>query len=69
MISRNLEQTSVFHNPSLFLSLGLELGSVWSRLGAEVTVVEFMGTIGGLGIDGEVAKQFLPILKKQGMIE
>jgi dihydrolipoamide dehydrogenase len=47
--------------------IGLELGSVWSRLGADVTVVEFMGTIGGLGIDGEVAKQFLPILKKQGM--
>jgi len=47
--------------------IGLELGSVWARLGSEVTVVEFMGTIGGLGIDGEVAKQFLPILKKQGM--
>jgi dihydrolipoamide dehydrogenase len=47
--------------------IGLELGSVWSRLGAQVTVVEFMPTIGGLGIDGEVAKQFLPILKKQGL--
>jgi len=47
--------------------IGLELGSVWSRLGSEVTVVEFLGTIGGLGIDGEVAKKFLPILKKQGM--
>jgi len=47
--------------------IGLELGSVWSRLGSEVTVVEFMNTIGGLGIDGEVSKQFLPILKKQGL--
>mmetsp|Transcript_38730 Transcript_38730/g.82267 ORF Transcript_38730/g.82267 Transcript_38730/m.82267 type:complete len:490 (-) Transcript_38730:102-1571(-) len=47
--------------------IGLELGSVWARLGAEVTVVEFMGTIGGLGIDGEVAKQFMTLLKKQGL--
>lgn len=35
--------------------IGLELGSVWSRLGAEVTVVEFMGGIGGVGIDEEIA--------------
>ena len=35
--------------------IGLEMGSVWSRLGAEVTVVEFLGGIGGAGIDGEVA--------------
>merc|ERR1712066_1118434 len=47
--------------------IGLELGSVWARLGSEVTVVEFLGTVGGLGIDGEVAKQFMAILKKQGM--
>jgi len=47
--------------------IGLELGSVWSRLGSEVTVVEFMQTIGGLGIDVEVAKQFMMQLKKQGM--
>jgi len=47
--------------------IGLELGSVWSRLGSEVTVVEFMPTIGGLGIDDEVAKQFLMQLKKQGL--
>merc|ERR1711998_135314 len=38
--------------------IGLELGSVWSRLGSKVTVVEFMPTIGGVGIDTEVAKQF-----------
>merc|ERR1711957_373399 len=37
------------------------------RLGSEVTVVEFMPSIGGLGIDVEVSKQFLAILKKQGM--
>jgi dihydrolipoamide dehydrogenase len=35
--------------------IGLEMGSVWSRLGAEVTVVEFLDTIGGVGIDSEVA--------------
>jgi dihydrolipoamide dehydrogenase len=34
--------------------IGLELGSVWSRLGAEVTVVEFMGSIGA-GMDAEIA--------------
>ncbi|KAH7925235.1 dihydrolipoyl dehydrogenase [Leucogyrophana mollusca] len=47
--------------------IGLEMGSVWSRLGAEVTVVEFLGAIGGVGIDEEVAKQFQKILAKQGI--
>jgi len=47
--------------------IGLELGSVWSRLGSKVRVVEFMDSIGGLGIDSEVAKQFQMILKKQGL--
>jgi len=47
--------------------IGLELGSVWSRLGSEVTVVEFLDSIGGLGIDAEVAKQFMALLKRQGM--
>lgn len=46
--------------------IGLELGSVWSRLGADVTVVEFLGAIGGAGMDGEVAKSFQKILQKQG---
>ena len=35
--------------------IGLEMGSVWSRLGSEVTVVEFLGGIGGAGIDEEIA--------------
>jgi dihydrolipoamide dehydrogenase len=35
--------------------IGLELGSVWSRLGTDVTVVEFLGAIGGVGIDEEIA--------------
>lgn len=48
--------------------IGLELGSVWSRLGTEVTAVEFLTTIGGVGIDGDVAKQFQKILTKQGML-
>lgn len=47
--------------------IGLEMGSVWSRLGAEVTVVEYLGAIGGQGIDEEVAKQFQKILAKQGL--
>ncbi|CAJ0603831.1 unnamed protein product [Cylicocyclus nassatus] len=47
--------------------IGLELGSVWKRLGAEVTAVEFLGHIGGMGIDMEVAKTFQRILAKQGM--
>ncbi|KAG5638948.1 dihydrolipoamide dehydrogenase precursor [Sphagnurus paluster] len=47
--------------------IGLEMGSVWSRLGSEVTVVEFLGGIGGAGIDEEVAKQFQRLLTKQGL--
>ena len=46
--------------------IGLELGSVWGRLGAKVTVVEFLDQILG-GMDGEVSKQFLRMLGKQGM--
>ncbi len=46
--------------------IGLELGSVWRRLGAEVTVVEFMDQV-LLGMDGEVRKTFGRMLKKQGM--
>ncbi|WWC67694.1 dihydrolipoyl dehydrogenase [Kwoniella pini CBS 10737] len=45
--------------------IGLELGSVWSRLGAEVTVVEYLGAVGA-GMDAEVGKQFQKILQKQG---
>ena len=45
--------------------IGLELGSVWQRLGAEVTVVEYLDRILP-GMDGEVAKQFQRILTKQG---
>ena len=46
--------------------IGLELGSVWRRLGAKVTVVEFLDRILP-GMDSEVAKQFQRILTKQGM--
>ena len=45
--------------------IGLELGSVWRRLGAEVTVVEFLDRILP-GMDSEVAKQFQRLLEKQG---
>ena len=46
--------------------IGLELGSVYARLGTEVTVVEFMDGITP-GMDLEVAKQFQRILAKQGL--
>jgi dihydrolipoamide dehydrogenase len=46
--------------------IGLELGSVWGRLGAEVAVIEFLDFITP-GQDGEVQKQFQRILTKQGM--
>ncbi len=46
--------------------IGLELGSVWRRLGAKVTVVEFLDRILPT-MDGEVSKQFERILKKQGI--
>ncbi|SSC73014.1 unnamed protein product [Ciceribacter sp. T2.26MG-112.2] len=46
--------------------IGLELGSVWLRLGAKVTVVEYLDTILG-GMDGDVSKQFQRMLAKQGM--
>ena len=46
--------------------IGLELGSVWRRLGSEVTVVEFLD--GALpGMDGEVRRQAQRLLEKQGM--
>jgi dihydrolipoamide dehydrogenase len=46
--------------------IGLELGSVWRRLGSEVEVVEFLDRILP-GIDNEVARQFQRILEKQGV--
>jgi len=46
--------------------IGLELGSVWRRLGSEVIVVEFLDRI-LLGMDAEVCRQFQRILQKQGM--
>ena len=46
--------------------IGLEMGSVWRRLGAEVTVVEFLDVILP-PMDGEVRKQMQRILEKQGM--
>ncbi|MEP2947660.1 MAG: dihydrolipoyl dehydrogenase [Lentilitoribacter sp.] len=46
--------------------IGLELGSVWSRLGADVTVVEYLDTVLG-GMDKDVSKQFKKIMEKQGV--
>jgi dihydrolipoamide dehydrogenase len=47
--------------------IGLEMGSVWRRLGAQVTVVEFLERITPT-MDGEVSTQFLKLLKKQGIV-
>ena len=46
--------------------IGLEMGSVWSRLGSEVTVIEYLDHITP-GMDREVSKEFQKILTKQGM--
>jgi dihydrolipoamide dehydrogenase len=46
--------------------IGLEMGTVWQRLGADVTVVEFLDRILP-GMDGEVSKSMQRILQKQGM--
>merc|ERR1719479_773912 len=47
--------------------IGVELGSVWSRLGTEVTAIEFLGHVGGMGIDMEISKNFQRICQKQGL--
>lgn len=47
--------------------IGLEMASVWSRLGSEVTVIEFMNSIGGAGMDSELSKLAQKTLKKQGI--
>ncbi len=46
--------------------IGLEMGSVWSRLGSEVTLVEFLDHITP-GMDKEISKEFQKILSKQGI--
>jgi len=46
--------------------IGLEMGSVWSRLGAEVHIVEFLDHITP-GMDKEISAEFMKILKKQGI--
>jgi len=46
--------------------IGLEMGSVWSRLGSEVHVVEFLDHITP-GMDKEISKEFMKILQKQGI--
>ncbi len=46
--------------------IGLEMGAVWSRLGTKVTVVEYLDRILP-GMDNEISKEMLKILKKSGM--
>lgn len=46
--------------------IGLELGSVWARLGSKVTVIEMMPQIAG-SLDGQVSRTLLRLLKKQGI--
>ena len=47
--------------------IGLEMGTVWNRLGTKVTILEFQKSIGGAGMDAEVSKNIQKILKKQGL--
>jgi len=47
-------------------AIGLELGSVWARLGADVTIVEFLPQIAGAS-DADVVRNFTRILQKQGL--
>lgn len=46
--------------------IGLEMGSVWSRLGSKVTVVEFLDRVCP-SMDQEITKAFTRVLKKQGL--
>ena len=46
--------------------IGLELGSVWARLGTKVTVIEYLDKVLG-AMDGDVSKQFQRLLEKQGI--
>ena len=46
--------------------IGLEMGSVWSRLGSEAEVIEFLDHITP-GMDKEISSEFMKILKKQGI--
>lgn len=48
-------------------AIGLELGSVWSRLGSQVTVVEMLPTIGGPSYDADIAKAAQTAFEKQGI--
>ncbi|WP_273756223.1 dihydrolipoyl dehydrogenase [Bartonella sp. MM73XJBT] len=46
--------------------IGSELGSVWSRLGAKVTIIEYLNKVLG-SMDGEISRQFQKIMEKQGI--
>ncbi|KAK2495600.1 hypothetical protein MC885_017799 [Smutsia gigantea] len=65
--------TQVIDTKNILIATGSEvtpfpgiMGSVWQRLGADVTAVEFLGHVGGVGIDMEISKTFQRILQKQG---
>ncbi|MEN2497154.1 MAG: hypothetical protein MHMPM18_001576 [Marteilia pararefringens] len=47
--------------------IGLEMGSIWSRLGSKVTIVEYTDKIGGPAMDNEVAQEFKKCLTSQGI--
>lgn len=52
---------------TILSTLFYQQGSVWSRLGADVTCVEFLGHVGGMGIDMEISKSTQKTLAKQGL--
>lgn len=47
--------------------IGLEIGSIWRRLGANVQVIELLDRIGGMGLDSEISREFQKLLEKQGL--
>lgn len=61
-----MKKTRIFLLLDLFLTSFFK-ASVWSRLGAEVTVIEFLNQIGGPGMDAEVSKAIQKLLQKQGI--
>ncbi|KAG2459876.1 DLDH protein, partial [Polypterus senegalus] len=66
--------SQVINTKNILIATGSEVtpfpgieGSVWHRLGSDVTAVEFLGHVGGVGIDMEISKNFQRILQKQGL--
>jgi len=71
LVGTSTEALSFDHPPAHLVVIGggyigLELGSVWRRLGSKVTVLEYTDRILA-GLDGEIAAEALPLFRKQGL--